>query len=129
MIMHKRIASHDDERHEFVVTYEGPTHPSTTTSHSSCSNRQSFGITLPPTGIDTSTGSSYVSNDDLLSSLSKKIGWPVFLLCIVQKERNNIMMVHLHQPTTNYYSPHTHYKLLPIHSMQSTTLYTINMHH
>ena len=113
MIMHKRIAPHDDERHEFVVTYEGPTHPSTTTSHSSCSNRQSFGITLPPTGIDTSTGSSYVSNDDLLSSLSKKIGWPAFLLCIVQQERNN-----------NYdgaSSPANNKLLFPTHSLQTTT--------
>ena len=129
MIMHKRcIASHDDERHEFVVTYEGPTHPSsssttstTNSSSSSCSNRQAFCITLPPTGLDTSTGSSYVSNDDLLSSLSKKIGWPAFLLCIVQQGRNNSNIDDGASSSTS-----SNKLLFPTHSLQTKSISSFN---
>ena len=69
-------------RHEFIVTYEGPIHPSSAGVPSASSNRQSLCITLPQTGLDKISNTSYVTQADLLSSISQKIGWPAYLLCI-----------------------------------------------
>ena len=75
-------------RHEFIVTYEGPLHPSSAGVPSASSNRQSLCITLPQTGLDKFSNTSYVSHNDLLSSLSQKIGWPAYLLCIANQIAN-----------------------------------------
>jgi len=70
------------------VTYEGPIHPSSSGVPSSPSNRQSLCLTLPQTGLDKISNTSYVTQDDLLSSISQKIGWPAFLLCIANRIAN-----------------------------------------
>jgi len=75
-------------RHEFIVTYEGPLHPSSAGVPSASSNRQSLCITLPQTGLDKISNTSYVTQDDLLSSISQKIGWPAYLLCIANQIAN-----------------------------------------
>jgi len=111
-------------RHEFIVTYEGPTHPlSSAGVPSAPSNRQSLCLTLPQTGLDKNSNTSYVTQDDLLSSISQKIGWPAYLLCIANvianqqctndklfptnhtQQNNNNNLLYQHEPLTIKISP------------------------
>ena len=92
-------------RHEFIVTYEGPIHPSSSDVPSASSNRQSLCLTLPQTGLDKISNTSYVTQVDLLSSISQKIGWPAYLLCIANRIAN--------QQYTN------DNKLYPTHTLQN----------
>mmetsp|Transcript_34376 Transcript_34376/g.72417 ORF Transcript_34376/g.72417 Transcript_34376/m.72417 type:complete len:105 (+) Transcript_34376:91-405(+) len=68
----------DNERHELLVTYEGPFHPSAVRSSSSSSNnnnRKTFCLDLPSSGYDPLRGSSYISNNDMPFGQ----GWLAFL--------------------------------------------------
>ena len=69
------------ERHELLVTYEGPRHP----RHSS--SLKTFCLSLPSSHDDDCVNlidndPCYVSEQDVLSSLSIKIGWPSSMLCL-----------------------------------------------
>ncbi|KAL9186257.1 hypothetical protein ACHAXT_005495 [Thalassiosira profunda] len=71
------------ERHEFLVTYEGPSHPS---SGPPCrGSRKTFTVTLP-----SSPGADYVSSEELLQSLAGRIGWPSSLLCIAGLQKYDV---------------------------------------
>ncbi|KAL3817104.1 hypothetical protein ACHAXA_009935 [Cyclostephanos tholiformis] len=81
----------DREMHEFVVIYEGPPFPyhddDQNENHHDCQNienknRQVHCLSLPSAGTSTNRYKSCVSEDDLLASLSTRIGWPSSVLCI-----------------------------------------------
>jgi len=105
------IIAHSSRSHEFIVAYEGPAHPSSTAS---ATNHQALCVTLQSTGYDHKNGAPYVSKDDLLSSVSKRIGWPASVLSISRQYEENLFPnninsshdnIHQHPPLTITISP------------------------
>ena len=66
-----------NEYHELLVTYEGPLY-----YPASSSNRKTLCIRLPPSGVDETSSSPYVTEQHVLASLSERLGWPASMLCI-----------------------------------------------
>lgn len=90
------------ERHELLVTYEGPRHP----RHSS--SLKTFCLSLPSSQDDADLidkHSCYISEQDVLSSLSIKTGWPSSILCLCH---NISKFIPCHSTQVGFHVIHQH---------------------